>query len=352
MEILLNFLYKIDIEAQNVSTASFSDATNLDSYILELLQTVIEEDGDREYEFEEGSISMLSYLTNILNNSNIEETTENIAIRLMAKETDVQDKMLHLNTKIPKGILIISYVKMTSNESKIIISKADYNEFLEEISGNITTGLPLEKKIYKVFIANIHDSDNCKNITSLFTYDKNTRPATYWWKDFLELVVVRDDDENTKNAFNSIERYILKPIKKKHPQDFLYLWNATIAYFRGDGNFCIDHYSDEIIGSYQPFDETLSISVLQSKTKELPQKNNFDKRFVKVPKVVTKKFKQTLKLTGEIDLILKHDMANIASTIRTHKDVEGEYIMIRSSEGYKYAVGLKNKEQNEKLSRE
>lgn len=347
MNILSNHLYKIDINSQEVSPASFEDSQNLDSYIMELLETITSEDGDREYEFELGSISMKTYVENFVLDMEIEQTCLTIAERLLTKETDAQEKIKHLNKRIQKGILIISYVKMTDSEKKLIISKADYNEFLQELTGNVTNGLPLQKKIYKVFVANITKTNEVDLISKLLTYDRNTTPATYWWKEFLELAVVRNNDENTNRAFKAIEKEVLRPIDKKHNQDFLYLWNATIAYFRGEGEFCIDHYRNEIIGNYQPFDSSLSITDLKTKCATLPKKYEFDKKFTKSPKVVTKSFKKKLILTDEIDLVLKHDIANITKVFKPYKDVDGEYIMIRSKEGYRYAQGIKKQEDNE-----
>lgn len=44
-----------------------------------------------------------------------------------------------------------------------------------------------------------------------------------------------------------------------------------------------------------------------------------------------------INLSGEIDLVLKHDIANIASTILPKEEGGRKYIMIRSEEGYEYA---------------
>ena len=49
-----------------------------------------------------------------------------------------------------------------------------------------------------------------------------------------------------------------------------------------------------------------------------------------------------LRLTDEIDLVIKHDMPNIRKTIQPYSDDEGnKFIMILSSDGYDYALGVK-----------
>ncbi len=51
--------------------------------------------------------------------------------------------------------MLFAFCKMTDRDYKIVISKADYSEFLEETSGERKNGLPIKKKIFKSFIANV-----------------------------------------------------------------------------------------------------------------------------------------------------------------------------------------------------
>lgn len=339
MKIIYHRLYKIDILEQEVSLQDFAKNDNVNNYIIELLENVSDNDGDREYIFEEGSLTMRTYLENLISNeSDIDRdiTSKNIADRLLQEETARQKKIEHMNVQIQKGVLIISYVKMTDSENKIVITKADYNEFIEETSGNLSNGLPTKKKIFKAFIANVSDNE----ISKLVTYDSNTKKATYWWKDFLELEEVRDDEKNTKTAYNAIKKDILNPLRKKkeYKADYLCLWNATIAYFRGEGEFDIEHYRDTIIGSYEPMESSLKIEDLKKKINKLSEKYKFDKKFTKKPSFIKDKFKNTIKLSDEIDLVIKNDVANPRKTFKAHKDIEGKkYIMILSDEGYLYA---------------
>ena len=164
----------------------------------------------------------------------------------------------------------------------------------------------------------------------------------YWWKRFLELSEVRNDEKNTKTAYDAIKKEIINPLQCKHKQDYLCLRNATIAYFRADGDFDINHYKDVIIGEYKPFDDTLDVDKLKDKIRVLPDKHKFDNTFQKTPRVVTDKFKDVIPLTNEIELKLKQDILNIERIIKPHEDRQGNrYIMILSTDGYQYAEGLK-----------
>lgn len=339
MEIIYHRLFKVDIVEQEVSLQEFAENDNVNTYILELLQNVSENEGDREYIFEDGSITMKTYLNQFIIGEDRNTTSEDIVKRLLQEETKAQAKIEHLKKQIHKGVLILSYVQMTDTEYKVVISKADYNEFIEEVSGNLSSGLPTKKKIFKAFIANVSNDNENDEITKLVTYDSNTSKASYWVKDFLELEEVRDDEKNTFTAYNAVKRDILIPLRKKkeYKADWLCLSNATIAYFRGEGEFDIAHYQDTIIGSYQPMEDTLDINKLKEKITKLPEKYKFDNKFSKKPGIVKDRFKNTIKLSEEMDLIIKHDVANPKRTFKAYETEGRKYIAILSDEGFDYA---------------
>ncbi len=339
MEIIYHRLFKVDIVEQEVSLQEFAENDNVNTYIMELLQNVSDDEGDREYLFEESSLTMKTYLDQFINGEERDITSRNIANRLLQKETTAQEKRAHLKYPIQKGMLIISYVQMTEFENKIVISKADYNEFIEELTGNLSSGLPTKKKIFKAFIANVSNNGEDNEITKLVTFDSNTTKASYWTKNFLELEEVRDDEKNTLTAYNAVKRDILNPLRKKkeYKADWLCLSNATIAYFRGEGEFDIVHYRDSIIGNYQPMEDSLEIDKLKEKISKLPEKYKFDNKFSKKPGVVKDRFKNTIKLSEEMDLIIKHDVANPKRTFKAYTNEGRKYIAILSDEGYEYA---------------
>jgi hypothetical protein len=345
MEIIFNKLYKIDITANEVTESpEFQKLENFARYIQGLLEQITTKSPDRYYRFESEHTEIHSLIKNILQKNEYENTSRAIASRLLGKEKETQNDLekKNLNTKVQRGMLIVSLVKMTDDARKLMIIKVDYDEFLSEVTGEIATGLSLRKKIYKAFIGEIN---NQNEIISISVFDTNTYVSAYWWKSFLELEVVTTNEENTKNAFNGIEKEILIPIKKNHKQDYLLLWNTTVAYFRSDGEFNLQNYRDNIIGKYTPYDNTLKIEELESKIDKLPEKYKFDQRFEKVPSKIYKHFKNVLTLTNEIDLIIKHDVANFEKVFKAKEDADGKYIMIRSDKGFEYV----NAKEQEKL---
>jgi len=75
----------------------------------------------------------------------------------------------------------------------------------------------------------------------------------------------------------------------------------------------------------------------------LPSRYDFDCKFIKKPSIVKAKFKNIIALTDEIDLVLKHDVANPQKTFIPHTDNEGkQYIAILSPEGFEYAKRTQN----------
>ncbi len=337
MEIIFNKLYKIDISGQQpIERPEYQNIENFKKYIHGMLEQIGTKSPDRFYKFKSEYTEVRTLLDKILIEDEYSNGSMAIACRLLDKEKEAQTDLNRkkLGKEILKGMLIVSLVKMTDKAKKLIILKVDYDEFLSEMTGDIVTGLSIRKKVYKAFICELNNS---KEILNTSVYDTNSPVSTYWWKKFLELEVMITDEENTKNAFHAIETEVLNPLKKKHKQDYLYLWNATVACFRSEGEFNLSHYRDELIGNYAPYDETLKISDLQVKIDKLPSKHKFDQRFNKVPSEIQKRFKNVLQLTNEIKLTLLHDIPNIKKTFKSHEDADGKYLMIRSEEGYNYA---------------
>lgn len=348
MDILFHTLLKVNNAEDSVSIENFANDENIKKYIFDLITNCANSDGDREYIFDSTLETTKNNIYNIINNRNREGACKLLAEKLLLVEKETMTKIAHLGKEIPKGMLMISFAKMTNTEYKFVITKADYSDFLEESSGEEKSGLPTKKKIFKSFIMNVTRNNDDYTEGKILTYDSNTSTkAAYWWKTFLELNEIRDNDQNTKTAYNAIKRVVLEPIRKNHKEDYFYLRNATIAYFRTEGEFNFNHYKDDILGGYKPVDANLNIENFKKSIEKLPIKYSFDPVFEKNPSVVKEKFKDVINLTSDIELKLKQDILNINRVIKAKDDGEGnKYIMILSPEGYQYALGL-GKQQNE-----
>ena len=343
MEIIFINLFKIDLNLEQCTKESFTDKYNIQKYLSELLDAIVSSSGDREYEFDGTLITTKNRILSIVKNLD-EQIKQNecllLAQKLLATELDAQKKIQKLNVEIQKGILVIAAAKITDSDYKFIITKADYAEFVEEITGNTRSGLPLKKKIFKSFIADIKYVNNDYSFQRIVTYDSNINHSVYWWKSFLELKELRDNTTNTKKAFDLINNTVLAPLQKDHKTDYIKLWNSTVAYFRTKGEFDITYYAENVIGNYTPYDDSLEMSQLKTKITDLQNKNKFDNKFEKDPSSITNRMKKELKLTNEIDLIIKHDIPNLSNIIKPKEEDGKKYIMVLSTEGYEYAKGL------------
>lgn len=288
MEVSYIQLIKIDHDNNNVVVEPIDEQENIKQYVMDMLATISENVGEREYLFKDGEETMKIYLNSFINEEDKSDITLNIAKRLLSKEKDAQKKYAHI-TQIQKGIMLASLCKMTDRDYKVIIAKADYSEFLEEASGEKRNGLPTKKKIFKSFIANVVIVDGAYSISKMVTFDVNSSQAKYWYNDFLDLEAKLDDEANTKKAFDEINARILTPIKKDSKDDYWCLYNATLSYMRSEGEFDIEYYANEILGKYTPKNPNVKIKDLSKKALELPEKRNFDKKFTKVPKAINKK---------------------------------------------------------------
>ena len=339
MEVVYLKLIKIDHENGIVQEEALNDEENVKDYIMDIIDQITENAGERRYEFKDGELTMETCIDNIVNNNNRDARTMDIARRLLQKEEAAQQRYQNI-TDIQKGILLIAYCKMTDTEYKIVICKADYSEFIEEITGEMKNGLPTKKKIFKSFAANITVDAETFKFGDMVTFDVNAKQSKYWYDEFLDLKVLHDDGENTEKALKFLKSKILAQVWKKSKSDYLVLWNSTMAYMRSEGEFSMDHYADNILAVYQPVVTSLNMEELASKAKALPRQFDFDSRFQKVPSKIKDKMKNEIKLTDDINLVLKNDVPNLSRTIKPHDENGEKYIMVRSEEGYKYAESL------------
>lgn len=267
-----------------------------------------------------------------------------MANRLLEKEKIANERIRHMGHEIPTSMFIIVQDEITETESQLFFIKADYDEYIMAGSGNDSKGLPKNRKIFKSCVFFVHKKNDDFEIYKIMSHDENSSSseAVYWYRDFLDLQELTTDEKNSDKAFKAVKKYILDPIKKNHKQDYWILRNRVIAYFRSEGEFDIDHFTNVVIGSYVSFDNKLKIKELKDKTVRLPVKCKFDSKFVKRPDVIKDKFKDSISLTPDLELKVKQDIQGIETVISCGKDNgDKKFIKIYSDEGYNYASGLK-----------
>jgi hypothetical protein len=231
-----------------------------------------------------------------------------------------------------KGILVISLIE-NGDKKKLVISKADYNEFLDVLDYRKKQGFPIKKKIYKAFLANIDGVI----VEKVAVYDTNPIFTVYWYRDFLELKKIHTDEHNTEEVFKIIEQKVLNPLKKDHKADYFELWNASVRYFRVKEEFILNDYVEDILTKHQAHSKDLDIEVRVTNLRNTIERHNVDARFKIISQILNKKLKNSISLTQEIELKIKDSIPNLEKIIKSVTlDDDSKWVMIRSDEGYEY----------------
>ena len=130
MKVLYYRLLKIDNTGKSASVENFSNEKNINDYIMDLIDICSRNAGDREYSFDPTLSTTRNHIINFIGNeNNRDEVCDALAQKLLAVEKETQQRIVHLNNEIPKGILLLAYVQMTKSEYKVLITKADYTGF-------------------------------------------------------------------------------------------------------------------------------------------------------------------------------------------------------------------------------
>ena len=336
MEITGIKAFKIDIHNSVVAEINQDNYnTDFETYLQGLIEIIISGSSGRNFKFERDTTEVRAQINNIALGGNFQNISIAIANRLLGCEIAAQARIDRLDVEIQKGILFQALVKENEHR-KFVICKSDHNDYLEEISLKNTSGLPLKKRVFKAFVCTIYPDHTIDNV---LVYDTNASLSAYWWKEFLELTHVYSDEDNTETAFEAIDKGVFTKMKKEHPQDYIYLRNSTIRYFRATDKFDITEFLDAAIGDYTPYDPKLNIGQLKDTIRSLPSKNRkkFDSQFTIVKSKITARFSDTIKLTDQIDLRLKEDIPHIEKIITAEIGEDGtKYVKIQSESGYRY----------------
>lgn len=336
-------LYKIDRDNDAAVEENFENLSNIENYVAQVIEKHRSK-YEREYRFIDGEETAKNNVIRILKEEALDSSCQTMANRLLEKERIANERIRHMGHEIPTSMFIVVQDDITETESQLFFIKADYDEYIMAGSGNEGKGLPKNRKIFKSCVFFVHKENDIIDIYKIMSHDENSSSseAAYWYREFLDLQELTSDEKNSEKAFKAAKRDILDPIKKNHKQDYWILRNRVIAYFRSEGEFDIDHFTNAVIGSYTSFDNTLNIKDLKEKSAKMPEKYKFDSKFTKKPEVVKDKFKDSIFLTPDLELKVKQDIQGIESIIDCGKDHgDKKYIKIYSDEGYNYASGLK-----------
>jgi hypothetical protein len=334
---IFDAMYHIDL-TNNTIVQKEVGVGDLDEYIVELLDTIVDLPDSRFFGFESENTEVKTLLDKLIveKNENPDAPeclpiSDDIANRLLRKEVEAQEKYSHL-TKLQKGSLIQSLVEY-QDELYFLISKVEHESFLNTEDLVRQIGLPYDKKALKTCLIKFTFDDD---IDSIIVSDTNVRISQYWVKDFLELKEKNSNEKNTSTAFNAVDMILSRQIKGKSPSDYTMLRNTLIGYFRTQEEFAFEQMVSSVFGEYQPEKPDLvDMSKIKEEVNKLPDKLGFDKRFTIVGKEISARIKNVVKISDKIELNLKDHIEQLKNVIKSDTTPDGQKVIIIKTENDK-----------------
>lgn len=250
-------------------------------------------------------------LEKILINDDRSLHSQNIAQILFESEEKYAEKVERLNRELKKGSLVITIFTM-GEDKLLMLSKIDFEKFLEKDTLQSTLGLPEEKALLKSCLIEISDD---KLSDTLLLADSNGSIAKYWWDEFLKSTLTFTDKENTKKAFSTIEQAISN-VKNVSSVDHRDLRNNLVSYFKTSKDYNHEQMIERVLGDFEPESEEVDVNKLKEKLNKIPSKAKFDGNFGIDSKEVRARAKKVYDLGNDIELITRSGTGNIYSIDR------------------------------------
>ena len=336
MKIIETRLNHIDVAGNSCTAVDMTgDLSDLEGYLVELLSEIGERKEKRSYDFERSTTEFATALAKFGVTKSLESSvSESLAARLLSHESKTEEKYSHLKTgdSLVKKGSFLQFLYQNEGNLAYLGVKMEHAAIVDEVDFKKRWGLPDASKIYKACRVLYDESHNPR---SVHAYDTNSQPSVYWWREFLELKVLKDDSHNTLTAVNAVLSTVAR-IRNKFPHHHTVLKNTVIGAFKKDGQMNFHEFIDKTIApmfSDEP-EFQKEMPKLLEKLRQLPEKEKFDTQFTLIPAVV--KFRRTkVELTPEISLSYDSDMEDIDKKIWAEKTSDGvKLVVIRSDSAY------------------
>lgn len=292
--ILKTKAYIIDREVGTIIAKNESD--DYLAYVDYLLDNIEKSTSLSYYTCENPSIGVIASVLDSVNkfcenpdDEIINESIQAIASRFLLKETEAQEKVERLRVTIKVGCLIQSIIQCRTGW-QYLIAKVDSTDYLNNFDLKRNRGFEIsDKRLGKSCLIDISNNEDGKLIiTQIRILLDNS--ASYFYKDFLEVVPVYQDDYNTNKMMATVLKCVDDNLKKVYPQQRLLLKNAFIHHVRANefinySNICNVVFK-QFLDSPQCDISADDKNKLMTQLQELPEKKRFSPQFNKVAKEV------------------------------------------------------------------
>ncbi|EGU33887.1 nucleoid-associated protein [Vibrio scophthalmi] len=321
------YVYDIDV-SQSVPSQVIESAqmTDLGSFLLRVSQETMTSPNKKLYEFDSSSDARTHIKSFLNSNSEAEQQASSLELAklLLLAEKSTSNRVNQLSG-LKKGSMVLCHYE-TESVNCIIITKLDFESFLERGTYNKKQGLPEKKGILKSCVINAESGELCND---LYLLDSNGLVASFWSKLFFQASQKIDDVVNTKNAYKKIAKTFVG-LAQKSRVDYQQLKNNLISYFSTNSTFVLTELIDALIGSYQPVDPDVDLDEIKAKINKLVEDNEFDGSFEIDDKEIKKQYRQKITLDGGI-VITTSDSYN---DIIYRKKIDGDdYLIIKTKSG-------------------
>lgn len=329
LQILSAVMHHIDSKKKSIQHVPINiSAVDLNGYLDKLLSEIRDQENKRVYSpasaTSEFSTCLSDFKINPILENNSHSTT--LARRLVREEFESINRHPNLNP-IAKG----SFLQFTYQDGttlKYLGVKVEHSTFIDINTLIRAAGLADDRKLYKAVMVELSQAAN----NNIYVYDTNGKPAAYWWKNFLELDVQRNDSENTKNAVDAVIK-TLGLLKSEFPADHSLLRNSAIAAFKQKSVMRYGEFVDNLLSTYDPVDAAAKnkISTIEQKLRQLPATKNFDTQFMLDPAAVPYR-QRKITLSPEITLTIKEGIEKLDEKIWASKTQDGRNILVIQTE--------------------
>ena len=338
METVIKTIRIIDYENNDVYVRDTPETFS--EYINHLITYISSNTSIREYKTRSVNTEVISCILDIvknqIDNEIVIEKVDSIAQRLLLKEREAQNSVVHMNTNVQKGSLIqaLLYDEET-DRYKYLLAKVEHIDFVDDEDFSFKSGFSKDmRKLWKSCIFEIDDLGNTSYSAKVYS---NT-VAKYWYDGFLELDQVKSDETNTDRAFRAIDSTLNRNVKGIAPRDHTILRNSLILYFKANDYIDYDSMVQNTFESYHPVElEQEKLDKIIEKIRELPAKHKFDKQFNVVSSVINARFRKVYDVCSGIQLKITDGIDDINDTIKAYRDTDGNrYIKIKTDNDLTY----------------
>ena len=224
MELKVATIYTIDRENNTTTKNIPDDGIKFDEYLHTVLITIANNKIVKNYKSKAETTQVINCIKNIIDNQSeptvCEEFFESVSMRLLEKEISAQSKIEKMKKSVQVGSLIQALFYDRDNQRYMfLLAKVAHVVFVNQVGLSDTQGFPKDIKVYKSATFYI-DATSSEEIGVQLHQDTITK---YWYDEFLELIELTNDEENTKNAFNAIDGFLNRKIKQEYPKDRAFL---------------------------------------------------------------------------------------------------------------------------------